>query len=239
MAASSREELLKLVAKLSKKSLAITTVTRQEAAAFLEVSVRTLENRARKGEPPPPAASNPGGIRGKVVKYRLSTLVEFCSSDGFANTAEIQDHASRVAGTDADGQAIEDEKARTVQAAKPHVVLASSLFGSHGPRYSDLRAHVAKWATTVDPAVSEDAEFPFFVNEQGLVLGPAWQSVQQTFDWFMAPDTDVTFQTWVRGLAMVWVNESDRLAAINDCAKDVPEVPDLVAQLRKQQLAAI
>lgn len=237
------QAFIDIVKAFKPKERKATLLPRKKAALFLGVHWRTLENRASKGQPPLPAAGHSGGTKGKPVKYRLSTLLDFYLLDGFAGSSAVSGDTVTSAQIEAAEQAKlkseADEQAKAERASSPHAVLQDAWFPRPNIPYSEAHVHRMTWATTVDPAISEDAEFPFFVNEQGLVLGPAWQSVQQTFDWFMAPDTDVTFQTWVRGLAMVWVNESERLAAINDCAQDAPEVPELVTQFRKQQLAAI
>lgn len=212
-------ERLELIEQIAGMSVAVQEMTRvsvSKAALFLGYSTSQLANMRNKGEPPRPAPHAEGGKQGSDVMYLARTLVEYVKGMPISQIGA--------------GASVVVEKDTLYGKLK---VINNSIAGSRVTR------HRMKWAATVDPAIAEDAEFPFFVNEQGLVWGPAWQSVQQTFDWFMAPDTDVTFQTWVRGLAMVWVSESDRVAAINDCARDVPEVPDLVTQFRKQQLAAI
>lgn len=211
-----RLELIEQIAGMSEAAQAMARVPAAKAALFLGYSTSQLANMRNKGEPPPPAPHAEGGKQGSDVMYLARTLVEYVKGMPISQIGA--------------GASVVVEKDTLHGKLK---VINNSIAGSRVTR------HRMKWAATVDPAIAEDAEFPFFVNEQGLVLGPAWQSVQQTFDWFMAPETDVTFQTWVRGLAMVWVSESDRVAAINDCARDVPEVPDLVTQFRKQQLAAI
>lgn len=102
----------------------------------------------------------------------------------------------------------------------------------------DPVAHRKDWVSFVN-AESDEAEFAFFADERGLILSHAWQSVDQTFDGLMSPQTKVVWQTWIAALAGVWADENERQRVLTECADIDASVSQKVQDLRDAKLASI
>lgn len=224
-----RREFLSLVMQTPAQQREHEFVSRDKAALFLGLSKRTLEDYAKKKVPPPPVGGFAGGEKGKRVLYRLSTLVDFLVKDAHAGDETFERLMTESEKSQSPGIPQLDPLSRAFF-SRP---VASQLLSD------DPVGHCMAWGTTVVSVDSGEADFPFFVDEAGLVLGPAWNSAQQTSDWFISRKTDVLWRTWVQGLALVWSDESARLATIQNCAMNASTVPQLVADHRRQALLAL
>ena len=211
-----RLELIERIAGMSVAAQEMARFPAAKAALFLACSTSQLATMRNRGEPPPPAPHAEGGKQGSDVMYLARTLVEYVKGLPISQVGA--------------GASVVGEKDTLFGKLK---VINDSIAGARVTR------HRMKWLSTVDAVESEEAAFPFFVDERGLVLGPAWQSAQQTFDWFMSPTTDVVWQTWIASLADVWSQESERLSVMQECASIDPTVVQKVLDLRNAKLASI
>ena len=232
--AHKRDQLLVMIANLTNLEREDKQFSRSQAALYLGVSVRTLVRRAEANEPPPMVAATTFGTKGRPVHYRLSTLMDFRNSEGYKGDGGFI-HRMTEAAMD------EEQRRRTVKKPDlntPSGRLTSVWHATIGFLSDDPVEHRHAWVSTVQ-AESEEAEFAFFVDERGLVLTHAWQSVDQTFEMLMSPKTDVVWQTWIAALADVWADEGERQRVMQECADIDASVPEKVQALRSAKLATI
>lgn len=229
-----RDELLVKIAELTKLEQEDKQFSRSEAALYLGVSVRTLVRLAKAKEPPPMVAATTSGTSRRPVYYRLSTLMDYRNSEGYKADGGFIHRMTKAA--------VDEEKRR--RAVKrpdlntPSGRLSSVWHAAIGFLSDNAMEHRQAWVSTAQ-ADSDAAEFAFFVDERGLILSHAWQSVEQTFEMLMSAKTDVVWQTWIAALAGVWADENERQRVLMECADIDASVPQKVQDLRSAKLAAI
>jgi hypothetical protein len=179
------------------------------------------------------------------IKYRLSTLMDYRNTEGYKNDAGFTRKMTKANDYEVKRARTEEEKAKKLQEVQRKKAFAKTPFGKLSSAWSisgflsdDSFAHRQAWLTT-EQADNEAAQFAFFVDERGLILGNAWQSAQQTFEMLMSPKTDVVWQTWISALAGVWADESERQRVLMECADIDASVPQLVQDMRDAKLAGI
>ena len=221
-----RQRLVDKLFQLPKSLLDSRLYDSEQAALILGKSKRRLEYYRQIEVDPVPLGGFENCKSGKVVEYSGRVLLDYLNG---------------IRTVTAKGGAIP-------LPASPRPVHATFVSGL-GARSSDLNdavgflsddpvAHRKDWVSYVN-AESDEAEFAFFVDERGLILNHAWQSVDQTFDALMSPQTKVVWQTWIAALADVWADENERQRVLTECADIDASVPQKIQYLRDAKLASI
>jgi hypothetical protein len=222
-----RQRLLDKLYQLPTDLLDSRLYERPKAALIMGRSVRTLESYRQKKLDPIPQGGFENCKSGRTVEYSARVLLDWLK--GIRTVSPNGDAKPEPASAEP----------RTPSTFGTGLGARSGKSGdAAGFLSDDAMAHRKDWVSCVQ-AESEEAEFAFFVDERGLVLTHAWQSVDQTFEMLMSPKTDVVWQTWIAALADVWADEGERQRVMQECADIDASVPEKVQALRNAKLASI
>ena len=92
---------------------------------------------------------------------------------------------------------------------------------------------------SVTEVADDDAVWPFFVEQQGLVIAPCWENVQTTAEMFMDDRIEVVWMDWVAALAGVWVDEAARGHWLTVAEEESPGLCQRVDESRRAKLLAL
>ena len=185
-----------------------------KAALFLGRSVSTLERRRKNHEPPPPAPNYAGGRKGEDVMYLAATLVEFIRGEPITQPSPYVEAAPSVLAVNA--------------AVSRRTALSAT----------GARRHLAKYGSGL-AAEADEANMPFYVGLEGLVLSPCWDQPAAMLESFLNDSTDVAWMTWPEALAAVWQDESGRENWLCEADQSAPGLRQRADAIRHARLSSI
>lgn len=206
--------LLAEVMALSPEVRRVKLLSAAKAALMLDMSVSTLEKRRKKLKPPPPAPNWAGGKKGNEVKYLASTLVEYIAGEPISQPNPYP-HLEHL------------------PIAKNAAASRKNALSNTGPM-----RHVMRFGV-VSAVSNDDATWPFFVDRQGLVIAPCWESIQSTVEMFMNERIEVNWMDWINALASVWVDEAVRHQWLMAAEEESPGLCQRVDESRRAKLRAL
>lgn len=206
--------LLVEVMALSPEVRRVKLLSAAKAALMLDMSVSTLEKWRKQSKPPPPAPNWAGGKKGEEVKYLASTLIEYITGEPISQPNPYP--------------------------STEHLPIAKNAAASrkNGLGILGIRRHLMKFGAVTEVA-DDDAVWPFFVEQQGLVIAPCWESVQTTVEMFMDDRIEVVWMDWVAALAAVWVDETIRHRWLAAAEEECPGLCQSVDESRRAKLLAL
>jgi len=121
-----------------------------------------------------------------------------------------------------------------------HLPIAKNAAASrkNGLGILGIRRHLMKFGAVMEVA-DDDAVWPFFVEQQGLVIAPCWENVQTTAEMFMDDRIEVVWMDWVAALAGVWVDEAARGHWLTVAEEESPGLCQRVDESRRAKLLGL